>query len=113
MQSTPDSKSQGSEFESQCGPSLAVQCLPDIPSRQILDAQQGQLRYSLHRNGGGGGEATTLRDMKEYVGIPGHFEESSVPVDSYLSCHIAPSNTTLSQKLTTKKLVRPTQIYAL
>ncbi|KAJ7407196.1 Calcium/calmodulin-dependent protein kinase type 1D [Willisornis vidua] len=44
MESTLDSESQGCEFESQWDRPLAVQCLPAIRSRQILDAQQGQPR---------------------------------------------------------------------
>ncbi|KAJ7413907.1 hypothetical protein WISP_87660 [Willisornis vidua] len=42
MVSTPDSGSQGREFESQWRPYRAVKCLPAIRSHQILDAQQGQ-----------------------------------------------------------------------
>ncbi|KAJ7408813.1 hypothetical protein WISP_118389 [Willisornis vidua] len=41
---TPDSGSQGREFESQWRPYLAVKCLPVIRSCQISDAQQGQPR---------------------------------------------------------------------
>ncbi|KAJ7407285.1 hypothetical protein WISP_127593 [Willisornis vidua] len=42
MVSTPDSGSEGHEFESQWDHPLAVQCLPVIQSCQISDAQQGQ-----------------------------------------------------------------------
>ncbi|KAJ7423399.1 hypothetical protein WISP_33937 [Willisornis vidua] len=42
MVSTPDSGSQGPEFESQWRPYRAVQSLPAIRSCQISDAQQGQ-----------------------------------------------------------------------
>ncbi|KAJ7410864.1 hypothetical protein WISP_106039 [Willisornis vidua] len=44
MESTPDSGSQGHEFESQWRPYRAVQCLPAIRSCQISDVEQGQLR---------------------------------------------------------------------
>lgn len=45
------------------------------------------------------------RNMQQY--------QASMPGDSHLSCQIAPTNTTGSHNLNTKKLVRPTQIYAL
>ncbi|KAJ7423143.1 hypothetical protein WISP_34837 [Willisornis vidua] len=44
MVSTPDSGSQGREFESQWRPYPAVQASLPIRSRQISDAQQGQPR---------------------------------------------------------------------
>lgn len=36
-----------------------------------------------------------------------------MPVDSYLSCHIASTNTALSHKFNIKKLIRTIGIYAL
>ncbi|KAJ7423719.1 bicaudal D-related protein 1 [Willisornis vidua] len=44
-ESTLDSESQGREIESQWRPSPGSKSLPAIPSRQISDAKQGQLRH--------------------------------------------------------------------